>query len=150
MPKEMKIINHKQNFIFASVILFVVLSCTLVINAVLHNSQAEWAIIPDIKFVGEYKIGDGSWQEYRQGMHLSANQADIILRGKLTKKIAGIEENGIIDKQTVNAITDVYEFYVIIMVNLTRKIIMYKVFLKKILISKSKKTYNNITKLKDS
>ena len=56
MRKEMKIINHKQNFIFASVILFVVLSCTLVINAILHNSQAEWAIIPDIKFVGEYKI----------------------------------------------------------------------------------------------
>lgn len=32
---------------------------------------------------------------------------------KSIQKIAGIDENGIIDKKTVNAITDVYEFYVI-------------------------------------
>lgn len=54
--------------------------------------QSMGIIYPQLFFEGEYKIGDGSWQEYRQGMHLSANQADIILRGKLTKKIAGIEE----------------------------------------------------------
>ncbi len=32
---------------------------------------------------------------------------------KSIQKIAGIDENGIIDKKTVNAITDVYEFYVV-------------------------------------
>lgn len=32
---------------------------------------------------------------------------------KSVQKIAGIEENGIINKETVNAITNVYEFYVI-------------------------------------
>ncbi len=32
---------------------------------------------------------------------------------KSIQKIAGIEQNGIIDKNTVNAITDVYEFYVV-------------------------------------
>ncbi len=32
---------------------------------------------------------------------------------KSIQRIAGIPENGIIDKNTVNAITDVYEFYVI-------------------------------------
>ena len=32
---------------------------------------------------------------------------------KSVQKIAGIEENGVIDKNTVNAITDVYEFYVV-------------------------------------
>ncbi|MBR6523284.1 MAG: peptidoglycan-binding protein [Clostridia bacterium] len=32
---------------------------------------------------------------------------------KSIQKIAGIDESGIIDKKTVNAITDVYEFYVV-------------------------------------
>ena len=82
MPKEFKK-NNKQNLMFASVILFVVLSCTLVINAVLHNSQAEWAIIPDIKFVGEYKIGDGEWHPVVQGEHISATKGDVKLKGVL-------------------------------------------------------------------
>lgn len=32
---------------------------------------------------------------------------------KSIQKISGIEENGVIDKATVNAITDLYEFYVV-------------------------------------
>ena len=32
---------------------------------------------------------------------------------KSIQKIAGVDESGIIDKETINAITDVYEFYVI-------------------------------------
>lgn len=50
MYKKEKMKN-KQVIIFVSVILFFVLSCTLVIDAVLNNSQAEWAIVPDIRLV---------------------------------------------------------------------------------------------------
>lgn len=55
--------------------------------------QSMGIIYPQVFFEGEYKIGDGLWQEYRQGMHLSANQEDIILKGTLKKKIEGIEED---------------------------------------------------------
>ena len=50
-------------------------------------------IYPRVFFEGEYKIGDGSWQEYRQGMHLSAKRSDITLKGTLTKKFPEIGEN---------------------------------------------------------
>ncbi len=82
MPVEMKT-NNKQKIIFASVMLFFVLSCTLVINALLHNSQAGWAIIPDIKFEGEYKIADGDWIPFVEGEHISATKGDIMLKGVL-------------------------------------------------------------------
>ena len=114
MPKEMKIINHKQNFIFASVILFVVLSCTLVINAVLHNSQAEWAIIPDIKFVGEYKIGDGEWRPVVEGEHIPATKGDVKLKGVLeildpgTKEPFGTVEKGSLMLFTFNHIPSMF------------------------------------------
>ena len=82
MPVEMKT-NNKQKIIFASVMLFFALSCTLVINAFLHNSQAGWAIIPDIKFEGEYKIADGDWIPFVEGEHISATKGDIMLKGVL-------------------------------------------------------------------
>ena len=59
MSEKMKVKNDKHNFIFISVILFLVLSCSLIVNAAINNSQADWAIVPDIRLVGEYKIGDG-------------------------------------------------------------------------------------------
>lgn len=55
-------------------------------------SQARGVIYPSVFFRGEYKIGDGSWQEYKRGIHLSAKEADITLRGKLVKTIPGIIE----------------------------------------------------------
>ena len=81
--KDVKLKNDKKNIILAAVMLFLVLSCTLVINAVINNSQADWAIIPDIKFVGEYKIGDGKWMPFVEGEHISATKGDVTLKGEL-------------------------------------------------------------------
>ena len=81
--KEVKIKNDKQKLIIASVLLFLVLSCVLVINGVINNSQAEWAIIPDIRFVGEYKIGDGEWRDVIPGEHISSTKGDVRLKGVL-------------------------------------------------------------------
>ena len=81
--KEIKIGYYKKNLIVISVILFFLLSCALVIDAVVNNSQAEWAIIPDIRFVGEYKIGDGEWKPVVEGEHISATKGDVRLKGVL-------------------------------------------------------------------
>ena len=81
--KEMKIKNNKQNLIIASVLLFFVLSCAMVINGVVNSSQAEWAIVPDIRLVGEYKIGDGEWEPIVEGGHISSTKGDVRLKGVL-------------------------------------------------------------------
>lgn len=47
--------------------------------------QSQGVLYPKIYFQGEYKIGDGPWQEYQPGMHLSATKADLTLRGTLHK-----------------------------------------------------------------
>ncbi len=91
MSEKMKVKNDKHNFIFISVILFLVLSCALLANAVLNNSQADWAIVPDIRLVGEYKIGDGEWKPIVEGEHISATKGDVMLKGVL--KIRDPETN---------------------------------------------------------
>ncbi|MBQ1996573.1 MAG: hypothetical protein II237_10325, partial [Clostridia bacterium] len=60
-------------------------------NAVLNNSQADWAIVPDIRLVGEYKIGDGEWKPIVEGEHISATKGDVMLKGVL--KICDPETN---------------------------------------------------------
>ena len=55
--------------------------------------QSQKAIYPKVYFQGEYKIGEGTWQEYRQGMHLSANKADITLRGTFHKYFPELGES---------------------------------------------------------
>ena len=47
--------------------------------------QSKGVIYPKVYFQGEYKLGDGPWQEYKKGIHLSAGEADITLRGTLHK-----------------------------------------------------------------
>ena len=109
MLKQIKI-NNKQHIIVLCVILFFVLSCTLVIDAVMNSSQAEWAIIPDIKFVGEYKIGDGEWKPIVEGEHISATKGDVMLKGVLeildpeTKDTWGTVEKGSLMLFTFNHI----------------------------------------------
>ena len=83
MLKDVKIKNDRKNLIFVSVILFFVLSCALVVNGIINSSQAEWAIIPYIRLVGEYKIGDGEWQPIVDGEHISSTKGDVRLKGVL-------------------------------------------------------------------
>ena len=88
---EQKKLNNKQGFVYILVILFLVVSATLLITSVMNNSQAEWAIVPDIRLVGEYKIGDGEWKPIVEGEHISATKGDVMLKGVL--KICDPETN---------------------------------------------------------
>ena len=116
MLKEVKIKNDKQKLILASVVLFFALSAAMLVNAVLNNSLAQWAIIPDIRFVGEYKIGDGDWQPVVDGEHISGTKGDVSLKGVLeicspeTKETWGTVEKGSLMLFTFNhinlAVTD--------------------------------------------
>ena len=76
-------VKNKQSLILASVLLFFVLSCALLIKGVLNNSQAKGALVPEIRLVGEYKIGDSEWQPIVEGAHIPATKGDVELRGIL-------------------------------------------------------------------
>ncbi len=88
---KQKNINNKEGFIFASVLLFFVLSCALFVNGILNNSQAENAFLPEIRLVGDYKVGDGEWKPIVKGEHIPATQGDVMLRGVL--EFGVFEEN---------------------------------------------------------
>lgn len=98
MSEQTKIKKNKQTFIFASVILFFLLSCAMLADGFVNNSQSDWAIVPDIRLVGEYKIGDGEWQPIVEGEHISSTKGDVMLRGVL--KICNPEDNSFIGSLT--------------------------------------------------
>ena len=95
---EQKNEKNKQSFIFASILLFFVLSGVLLATSILNNSQADWAIVPDVRLVGEYKIADGEWKEIVEGEHISATKGDVMLRGVL--EICDPETNDFYGKLT--------------------------------------------------
>ena len=97
MLKQNKI-NSKETFIFAAVLLFFVLCSALLGSSILNNSQAEWAIVPDIRLVGEYKIGDSEWKPIVEGEHISSTKGDVMLKGVL--EICDPETNDFYGKLT--------------------------------------------------
>ena len=46
-----------------------------------NSTQAASAIVAQVRFEGEYRIGDGQWQEITEGQHISATKGDVTLRG---------------------------------------------------------------------
>ena len=46
-----------------------------------NSYQAASAIMADVYFDGEYRIGEGLWQEITQGVHIPATKGDARLRG---------------------------------------------------------------------
>ena len=45
------------------------------------SSQAIPALVAQVYFDGEYRIGDGEWQKIVEGEHISSTKGDVILRG---------------------------------------------------------------------
>ena len=54
--------------------------------------QSQGALYPKVYFKGEYKIGDGQWQEYQPGIHLPANKGNITLKGGFYKYFVEFDE----------------------------------------------------------
>ena len=48
----------------------------------LTSMQSMYAIIPEIVFEGEYKVGDGEWETYKRGVHIPATKGDVDLKGE--------------------------------------------------------------------
>lgn len=77
---KFKFIN--KTTLIISVVLFMILSAIILLWQGNQNSlQAEPATPAQVYFAGEYRIGNGEWQEIVEGEHIPSTKGDVILRG---------------------------------------------------------------------
>lgn len=84
----------------AGITILLLLAAFLMIFNNVNNHQAMGAIAAQVRFAGEYCIGDGQWTEIRQGEHISATKGDVILRGNFHLYSPGGEYIGIYEGNT--------------------------------------------------
>ena len=66
--------------IIGIIVLFVFAGTLLIYNSLTSN-QAASAIAAQIRFEGEYRIGEGKWHEIIPGEHISSTKGDVTLKG---------------------------------------------------------------------
>lgn len=83
MPiKEKRLINIKKVPMQAIGILLVLIAAILLFWTSHVNSNSAIPAIPaQVYFEGEYRIGDGPWQEIVKGQHISSTEGDVTLKG---------------------------------------------------------------------
>ena len=47
----------------------------------IHSTQAVSAMVAQVRFYGDYRVGDGPWQPIVEGQHISSTQGDVTLQG---------------------------------------------------------------------
>ena len=62
-------------------ILLIILAGSLLWFNSTNSNQAIAAIPAQVRFYGEYRIGEGQWQEITEGQHIPATKGDVTLRG---------------------------------------------------------------------
>lgn len=79
--------------------LFLFLTAAFLLWFVNANSrQATSAIAAQIRFMGEYRVGDGEWQKIAEGQHIPATKGDVTLRGNLHLFAPDGEYVGVMDE----------------------------------------------------
>ena len=77
-----KLKKFKKSHLYVTGILLLMLIAVLLLW--FNNStsmQAVPAMVADVYFEGEYRIGDGEWHDIVEGEHIPATKGDVILRG---------------------------------------------------------------------
>ena len=65
----------------AGIFLLILLAVLLLWFNNVNSTQALSATVAKVRFYGEYRIGDGQWQEITEGKHIPATKGDVTLRG---------------------------------------------------------------------
>ncbi len=63
------------------ILLLIILALLLLWFNSANSNQAVSALVAQVRFYGEYRIGDGQWQEIEEGRHIPATKGDVTLRG---------------------------------------------------------------------
>ena len=86
-----------SNIQLAGVLILILLAVLLMWINHTDNTQAMSAMVAQVRFYGEYRIGDGEWQEIIEGEHIPATQGDVTLRGNFHMLTPYGEHVGIYD-----------------------------------------------------
>ena len=74
-------IFHTSRMQAAGVLVLIFLALLLLWFNHTNNIQAVSAMVAQVRFYGDYRIGDGAWQEIEAGQHIPATKGDVTLRG---------------------------------------------------------------------
>ena len=74
-------IFQKTYWQVAGVLLLLLIAVFLLLHNNANSNQAISALVAQVRFWGEYRIGDGPWQEIVEGQHIPATKGDVTLRG---------------------------------------------------------------------
>ncbi len=83
MPSKKSRLRIFENSYFqaAGILLLVLLAALLLLFNRLNSTQAIGATVAQVRFYGEYRVGDGQWNEIVEGQHIPATKGDVTLRG---------------------------------------------------------------------
>lgn len=73
-------IKHSQLQV-AGILVLVFLAVFMLWFHYANSNQAVSAMVAQVRFYGEYCIGDGQWQKIEEGRHIPATEGDVVLRG---------------------------------------------------------------------
>ena len=74
-------IFKKSHLQAAGILLLLFLAVLLLWFNNINNTQAISALVAQVRFYGEYRVGDGQWQQIEEGKHIPATKGDVTLRG---------------------------------------------------------------------
>ena len=69
-----------------------------------NSNQALSAMVAQVRFQGEYRIGDGQWQKIVEGKHIPATKGDVTLRGDFHLYAPDGEYAGVLEEDTLIAL----------------------------------------------
>lgn len=70
-----------KTLMVAGILLLLLTAIILLWHGKSNSNQAEPALIAQVYFDGEYRIGDGDWQKIVKGKHIPSTEGDVRLRG---------------------------------------------------------------------
>ena len=72
---------RKSHLQVAGIVLLLALALFMLWFNSVNSSQAMSAMAAQVRFEGEYRIGEGPWQQIVAGQHISSTKGDVTLRG---------------------------------------------------------------------
>ena len=73
--------NNKSRIFTICVVCLIVFVCIFIGKSFVAEGESVEPMLPTCSFQGQYKIGDGEWQDIKAGEHISATKGDVMLKG---------------------------------------------------------------------
>lgn len=79
--KDRLFLIKKTSLYAIAILLLILLAASMLLYNHVTSNQASDALLAKIYFDGEYRIGDGEWNEIVEGQHIPATKGDVTLKG---------------------------------------------------------------------